>query len=73
MKAICHQLTIAEQQGLLQESFLRYSWKGGGAHNFQTKAACWRRYRQTVKYFCESLLIREGQQLFNFVAMHLEG
>ena len=45
MKAICHQLTVAEQAGILDDKKVLLDTLEAVANNFQAKAACGRRYK----------------------------
>ena len=73
MKAICHQLTKAEEKGLLKEKRILMDTLETVSKNFNVKGKTGQRYKKSVKKFYESLLIMGGPRICNFVAISLEG
>ena len=73
MKAICHQLTKADEKGLLKEKRVLMDTLETVSKNFYVKGKTGQRYKRSVKQFYESLLIMDGPRECNFVAINLEG
>ena len=73
MKAICHQLVLAESNGSLADKKVLVDTLETVANNFHVQGAKGKRYKQSVRNFYESLLIMGGPKLCNFVSINLGG